>query len=261
MGKSCLNRFNPSATTALCLLVLPFSLLAGTAAKAQTEGAAPAGKSFHFDKARYFGQCEIFLLKGQPGKYEALVYNTTPLNDCPPAKFDPIDPKVLAQQTGSDLTWKNPRRFWTMDRLTVALVGEPREFDGLAFSFVAKMSMPPKFTPGEGQAGFAYKPTQIRRNTTYEYLKGKPVFLLRSPDGKIWVMQTYTTHTDPTLTEKDLPNLDRKLKLPTGWQFRAMTLDKDFTVTTKGVAHIVPDNLENMYQGCIDGVCNFDPWM
>jgi len=30
-------------------------------------------------KARYFGQCEIFLLKGKPGSFEALVYNTTPL--------------------------------------------------------------------------------------------------------------------------------------------------------------------------------------
>jgi aldehyde dehydrogenase len=23
---------------------------------------------------------------------------------------------------------------------------------------------------------------------------------------------------------------------------------------------VVPDDLENMYQGCIDGICLFDPW-
>ena len=32
------------------------------------------------------------------------------------------------------------------------------------------------------------------------------------------------------------------------------------TITTNGLANIVPDNLSNMYQGCIDGVNNFDPW-
>ncbi len=26
------------------------------------------------------------------------------------------------------------------------------------------------------------------------------------------------------------------------------------------LANIVPDNLSNMYQGCLDGVNNFDPW-
>ncbi|MCJ7795494.1 MAG: hypothetical protein MUQ56_01780, partial [Thermoleophilia bacterium] len=172
----------------------------------------------------------------------------------------PIDAKLLAQATGSDLAWKNPRRFWTMDHLTVALVGDPREFDGLKFNFVAKMTMPPKFTPGEGQAGFAYQPTKIRRNSTYEFLKSKPVFLLHSPDGHTWVMQTYTTHTDASLTPADLPNLAQKLKLPEGWQFKAKTLDRDLIIHTTGLANIVPDNLENMYQGCIDGVCNFDPW-
>jgi hypothetical protein len=31
-------------------------------------------------------------------------------------------------------------------------------------------------------------------------------------------------------------------------------------IDTKGLASIVPDDLENMYQGCIEGVCSFDPW-
>jgi len=244
----------------VCLFVLLCSMLAGTMAYARAGGAAPAERSAYLDQARYFGQCEIFLLKGQPGKYEALVYNTTPLNDCPPATFDPIDPKLLAKNTGSDLAWKNPRRFWTMDHLTITLVGDPREFDGLMFNFVAKMTMPPAFTPGKGQAGFAFQPTKIRRNSKYEFLKGQPVFLLQSPDGHTWVMQTYTTHTDASLTAADLPNLAQRLKLPEGWRFKAKTLEQDLIIHTTGLANIVPDNLEDMYQGCIDGVCNFDPW-
>jgi hypothetical protein len=243
-----------------CFLVLLCSALAGTMAYAQGGDAAPGEKPLRVEKTRGLGQCEIFLLKGQPGNFEALVYNTTGLNDCPPGKFDPIDPEEVAKKAGSDMAWKNPRRFWMMDRLTVSLVGEPRDFDGLPFNYMAKMTMPPGFSPGKGQAGFAYQPTQIRRNSTYEFLKGKPVFLLRSPDGNTWVMQTYTTHTDPSLTEADLPNLARKLRLPEGWQFKAKTLDRDLVIHTTGLANIVPDNLENMYQGCIDGVCSFDPW-
>jgi hypothetical protein len=72
-------------------------------------------------------------------------------------------------------------------------------------------------------------------------------------------MQTYTTHTDPTLTVADLPSLAKRLKLPAGWQFKAKTLDRDLTINTTGLAHIVPDNLENMYQGCFDNVCSFIP--
>jgi hypothetical protein len=84
--------------------------------------------------------------------------------------------------------------------------------------------------------------------------------MLQSPDGHTRVMQTYTTHTDKSLTVADLPNLGQKLKLPEGWKFKSTTLDKDLVIHTTGLAHIVPDNLEDMYQGCIDGVCNFDPW-
>jgi hypothetical protein len=73
-------------------------------------------------------------------------------------------------------------------------------------------------------------------------------------------MQTYTNHKDPDLKMAGLPNLGHKLKLPAGWQFKAKTLDRDLIIDTKGLANIVPDDLENMYQGCIDHVDNYDPW-
>lgn len=125
-------------------------------------------------------------------------------------------------------------------------------------AFVALAGNPAVAQEG-APAGFAFQSTQIRRNSKYEFLKGRPVFLLNSPDGHTWVMQTYTTHTDPSLTEAGLRNLGEKLKLPPGWQFKTKTLDRDLTIATMGLAHIVPDNLENMYQGCYDKVCNFVP--
>jgi hypothetical protein len=71
--------------------------------------------------------------------------------------------------------------------------------------------------------------------------------------------KTYTGHVDHTLTESALPDLAARLDLPDGWQFKAQTLSHDLTITTNGLAHIVPDKLANMYQGCVDGVNNFDP--
>jgi hypothetical protein len=73
------------------------------APKSQTGGSAPAEKPLRVEKTRGLGQCEIFLLKGEPEKLEALVYNTTGLNDCPPGKFDPIDPEQVAKKAGPGL--------------------------------------------------------------------------------------------------------------------------------------------------------------
>ena len=216
--------------------------------------------SVYVEKVRGHAQCELFLMKKDAGKMEALVYNTTPLNDCPPGKYDPMDAKVLAKKTQSDVVWKNPRRFWMMDNLTLSLAGEPRDFDGLKFNFVAKMQMPAGFDTSKDQSSQAYSPMKIQRVTKYEYLAGKMVFMLRSPNEHTWVMQTYTNHVDHTLTEAELPNLGKKLKLANGWQFKAKVIDRNLTITTNGLANIVPDNLANMYQGCIDNVNNFDPW-
>ena len=216
--------------------------------------------SLYVDKARGLAQCELFLMKTEAGKMEALVYNTTGLNDCPPGQYNPMDAKVLAQQTKSDVVWKNPRRFWMMDHLTIALAGKPREFYGLPFNFVAKMQMPAGFDTTKDQSSQAYNPMKIHRVTKYEFLKGRMVFLLRSPDGHTWVMQTYTNHVDRSLTEATLPNMGQKLKLPKGWQYKAKVLDRNLIINTTGLANIVPDDLANMYQGCIDNVNNFDPW-
>ena len=216
--------------------------------------------ALHLDEARGYPQGELFFMKGEPGNYEAVVYNTSGLNRCPAEQFEALDVDALREETGYDIVWKNPRRFWMMDHLTLALVGEPAEFQGLWFNCVAHMRMPAQFDLAAGQAGIAYHPTQIKRVSTYEFLPGEQVCLLHSPDGITWVQQTYTTHTDSTLSETNLPQLGERLHLPAGWEFKAKTLDRDLVLDTKGLAHIVPDDLENMYQGCTQDVANFDPW-
>jgi hypothetical protein len=218
------------------------------------------GSALRVDDLRGYAQGEIFLLKKADEHLDAEVYNTTGFGPVPASAFDAIDVQQLAADTGSDLAWKNPRRFWMMDAATVNLVGEPRELQGLMFNLMARMQMPVGFDPGQDQSAMAYHPMQIRRVSKYEFRSGRPVFLLRSPQGTTWVMQTFTDHIDHDLREADLPGLAARLALPEGWQYKAATLNRALTITTAGVANIVPDNLANMYQGCVDGVHNFDPW-
>jgi hypothetical protein len=191
---------------------------------------------------------------------DALVYNTTGFGPCPETEFAAIDVTQLAHDTGSDLAWKNPRRFWMMDTIHVNVVGEPEEFGGVKFNLLAKMQMPADFDFEQDQSSRAYRPTQIHRVSTYGFGRGRPVFLLRSPDEITWVMQTFTDHVDHALTESTLPSLGTRLNLAVGWRFKTASLDRDLTITTNGLANIVPDNLSNMYQGCLDGVNNYDPW-
>jgi hypothetical protein len=218
-------------------------------------------ETLHVSGTRAYAQGEIFLLMKSGDHMDAQVYNTTGFGPCPAAEFGAIDVDALARDTGSDLAWKNARRFWMMDELRINLAGEPAEFGGIKFNLVARMQMPADFDFTQDQSARAYNSTQIRRVSTYGFMSGRPVFLLRSPDETTWVMQTFTNHIDATLTEADLPELGSRLTLADGWQFKAVTLDRDLAISTNGLANIVPDNLSNMYQGCIDGVNNFDPWV
>ncbi|MEJ8632193.1 hypothetical protein [Streptomyces sp. MS2.AVA.5] len=217
-------------------------------------------KQLDLENARAYAQGEIFLLRQAGDGFDALVYNTTGFGPCPAEEFGAIDTEQLAQDTVSDRVWKNPRRFWMMDALTAAIAGEPRKLGGLMFNCLADMKMPADFDPQRDQSSMAYRPTKIHRNSAYKFLSGRPVFMLRSPDGITWVMQTFTDHVDHGLTESALPAMAERLTLPDGWTYKARTLDRDLTITTSGLANIVPDGLANMYQGCVDGVNNFDPW-
>ena len=64
-------------------------------------------------------------------------------------------------------------------------------------------------------------------------------------------MQSFTRHWDPTLSEDNLAHLGSRLDLPGGWGFRAEMLDQDLEVSSNPdhLAHVLQDNLHNVYQG------------
>jgi hypothetical protein len=74
------------------------------------------------------------------------------------------------------------------------------------------------------------------------------VFELMSPDGSVWVMQSYAQIADKTLTYKQLASLGAELSLPTGWTYRSVTLQTTLDLNSNGLATVVNDNLYDSYQ-------------
>ncbi|MGO7718827.1 hypothetical protein, partial [Rhizobium johnstonii] len=73
-----------------------------------------------------------------------------------------------------------------------------------------------------------YVPTLLTRLTKWKWDDGKEVYLLREPNGTVWVMQEYTRDVDPSLTIANMKNIGHKLtKLPKGWTFETKVLEKD----------------------------------
>lgn len=224
-----------------------------------------AGKTVYLDNARGYPFCEFEVVTGGPiVGLTVEIYNTTGQERCLPAQFDPIDPKKLAEEVGARAVVKNPTRYWLMDRLWSYDAGEIHDFDGIKATWMAKLDLKNVKMGEHGKPFPVYQQAVVARNSKYEWAKGSVVYLLRSPDGKVWVMQAYTNLVDKNLTQAGLPGLGSTLKLPPGWTYEAKTLDRDFTylppASTGYLAHALVDDLQNVYQGCgFDDACNYIP--
>jgi hypothetical protein len=256
---------------ALIVITASAAGLAAISAQAQSIQLKPGvikDSVMHEKNARNYAYCEIAPVLGTPPNVIAQFYNTTgttgPGSKCPPDKFVAIEGKKLAEALKADGVYMNPspqtaRRHWVMDELWAFKAGETVDFWGVKATWVATMS------PEQMRSAVAnpYTPVEIHRESKYLYKKGSTAFLMRAPGGKTWVMQSYATEVDKNLAFEQLPQLASKLKLPEGWKFDVRKLTQDLTIEptrAKGVAHIVRDELHNVYEGCgFDAACNYVP--
>jgi hypothetical protein len=104
---------------------------------------------------------------------------------------------------------------------------------------------------GQATVEASFYPGYIFRSNTLTFNKGSEVYLLDAPDGEVFVMQSVTGHWDPALSEDNFAHLGSRLDLPEGWGFRAEMLDQDVEVSSNpdNLAHVLQDNLHNVYQG------------
>jgi hypothetical protein len=208
------------------------------------------GREIHLQDTRGHRFCEVGLITGtSQDNAIANIWNTTGACDPTPEQFDALDADAIARENGVMRAWLNPVRSWMSDRLDVWEAGDDRTFGSITGTWTGVV----------GAAGMArttaqgsYDPGYVYSTSTFTFNRGSEVYLLEAPDGELFVMQSFTRHWDPALSDGNLARLAGRLDLPRGWAFRAETLGHALEVSSGGhdnLAHVVQDDLHNVYQG------------
>jgi len=190
--------------------------------------------------------CEVLLVHQGSGGLYADVYNTYPLNSCPPDEWAALDATELAKDHHALFAELNGPRFWLMD--TIRKVRSSAEqvtgFGGIAMILEATVQIGSSITAAQQP----FTPHTVDRQAAFTFHAGRQVYELVAPDGTVWIMQTYSQTKDPTLSRADLEGLATRLTLPSGWTYRVRTLSTPLVVATaSSSAHVLQDNLQNSY--------------
>ncbi len=207
------------------------------------------GREIHMQDMRGYRFCEVGLITG-PGQDNAVanIWNTTGACDPTPEQFDALDADAIARENGAMRAWLNPVRRWMSDSLDVREAGDDRTFGGITGTW---MGVVDAATLTQATVQGSYFPGYVYGNNTYTFKRGSEVYLLHAPDGEVFVMQSFTQHWDPDLSEDNLAHLSSRLDLPGGWGFRAEMLNQELEISSNpdNLAHVLQDNLHNVYLG------------
>ena len=190
---------------------------------------------------------EILLIRMGENGPEATVYNTFPLNDCPAPLWDVLDAGALAKENGAVAAMLNGPRYWLMSRIGKR-AGEAQPTATFGGIEMIKQATVQLAQGGAGNNPAPYSVNQVDRRAVFTFDAGRPVFELVDPDGRRWVMQTWSQVVDKSLTLDDLPGLGARLHLPDGWRYETRTLTEPLVIdTTEHKASVLQDDLTNSY--------------
>jgi hypothetical protein len=189
---------------------------------------------------------EVLLLRAVDGRFEAEVWNTMGMNDCPQDAWDELDAEAIAADRGALLALLNGPRYWVLDYITANIRAEAPETTfgrlGMFRAAVVDFGTTPP-TPGP------WVERSILRETVFGFDAGREIYELVAPDGTTYVMQAYSRAVDGALSFEDLAGLGGRLALPDGWTYRVRTLTEELPLlSTDGVATVLQDDLQNTYQ-------------
>ena len=188
---------------------------------------------------------EVIAVFPRDGRFEAEVFGTQFLNECPQDLWDGLDPSVIAEELGAVVVKLNGPRHWVLDGMgTKVNAMEPvlREFNGLLMRRLAVIDL------GDHPGTSPYSEVKVDRGAVFFFDAGKPVYELVNPDGLAYVMQALCIGVDPDTTEASLVTLGERLEMPEGWSYRTRILDEELVVdTTATVATVLQDEFENSY--------------
>src|SRR5215472_1452167 len=153
--------------------------------------------------------CEILVVK--PTGIE--IYNTTGVSECSSDLWNALDLDSIRQQYGALKIIKNGPHFWMMDEQTVAF-GEEAMFGSIAARWVGRLDSQMMQAAAAGVVPYTvFMPKKTQKMV---YGKGKPVYDLVFPVGIVFFLRPH----DERSRADGLDQLEKRLKLPTGWHFR-----------------------------------------
>ena len=177
---------------------------------------------------------EVLGVFARDGRFEAEVFGTQLINDCPQELWGTLDATEIAAEMGAIGVKLNGPRYWTLDAFGQKVaVAEPvlRDFNGITMRRIATVDLGeiPKLGP--------YNETKVNRGVIFFW-----------DEGQTYVMQALCTGVDPTMTPDSLLSLGERLSLPEGWSYRTRVLDEELIVdTTATIATVLQDEFENSY--------------
>ena len=188
---------------------------------------------------------EVLAVYHRDGRFEAEVFGTQLLNDCPQEQWVTLDATTLAAEMDALVVKLNGPRYWTLDGfgLKVAVVDPVfRDFNGIQMRRIAVVDL------GEAPRLGPYTETMVNRGAVFFWDEGQTVHELVNPDGLAYVMQALCVGVDPTMSPESLLTLGERLALPDGWTYRTRVLDEELVVdTSSSLATVLQDEFENSY--------------
>jgi hypothetical protein len=100
------------------------------------------------------------------------------------------------------------------------------------------------------------------RKSGVDWNKGTTVLLLDDAEGNTWIMKGFQLGLKPQYTYEEFlaAGASNFKKLPSGWNFRIIKLEKNLIeVPENGVATIMPDEFFNVYDKTGPGMSNYKP--
>lgn len=225
------------------------SSAASSSASSSSASSSAAGTPQELRDVRY---CEVIPAVTDGDTIHSTVYNTLGYNNCPERQWKDLTEDIVNSEFGSQSSQLNGPRHWVIDQAQQPSAPAPIDgvpatftFGGIETGIRGQLSTPVG-TPLVGDQ--YYVVNTVQRDTVWVYLAGTLVYQLTDPDGNVYVMQSYSTQLNPSLTLDGLPTLAQSLTLPAGWQFGTQTLDEQLNLVTGGTAYVVNDNFANSYQ-------------
>ncbi|MEM7373799.1 MAG: hypothetical protein AAF587_34570 [Bacteroidota bacterium] len=179
------------------------------------------------------------------------VYNTMGSNELPQELWEKLNTEQMAKEYRAKKVILNGPRYWVVNQIEArgkSSDGKVVNFGGIEMTLRATIEK----DIFDGDLGSKlYEENQVKRETTYHFLKDNMVYELTSPTGDVYRMQSYAQIVDPDLTIEQLETLDERLSPPEGWSYQARRLAEDETLTVNGIAYVISDDLGNSYQKII----------